>query len=414
MLNSKGGQNWTAELLSLIMGKKRNKEQVQEELIERLEEELAESKAALRHCQNLLGDMQERADELDTVMEAVPPHHGSLCSAYQPIGREIKEGGKGRDRAGLIQKLSTKWVNGSLITYSFMGDWREDWKTRVYAGFAEWAKICGLRFQHVDSGGMLRIGNVLGDGSWSYIGRDSLHVPGPGERTMNLGWDIMDDYGWTTVLHEIGHALGFPHEHQNPRAGIVWNREKVIADLSGPPNYWSVSSIEHNVLNKLNPALIRSSDWDADSIMHYAIQAGWINEPSQYRDGIKPPYHLSSRDKEMAAEFYPKEQVDETSSSKLVDTSITEFSLKPGEQVNIPVLASKSGTYGIETKGRADTVIVLQDGAGNTLAADDDSGYSRNALLERVELTKAREYTLRLRLYGSDDSGSTAVVMWKD
>jgi hypothetical protein len=36
------------------------------------------------------------------------------------------------------------------------------------------------------------------------------------------------------------------HEHQNPSGGIQWNREAVIADLSGPPNNWKIEMIENN------------------------------------------------------------------------------------------------------------------------------------------------------------------------
>ena len=51
----------------------------------------------------------------------------------------------------------------------------------------------------------------------------------PNERTMNFGWDLTTSYGHDTALHEIGHTLGFPHEHQNPTAGIVWNEPAVLA-----------------------------------------------------------------------------------------------------------------------------------------------------------------------------------------
>ena len=56
--------------------------------------------------------------------------------------------------------------------------------------------------------------------SFSYLGTDILDrsIVGPDERTMNLGWDITRDTD--APIHEIGHTLAFPHEHQNPNAGV--------------------------------------------------------------------------------------------------------------------------------------------------------------------------------------------------
>ena len=55
-------------------------------------------------------------------------------------------------------------------------------------------------------------------------GRDVLNTRSPQERTMNFGWALTTAYGHDTALHEIGHTLGLEHEHQNPNAGISWNR----------------------------------------------------------------------------------------------------------------------------------------------------------------------------------------------
>lgn len=67
-----------------------------------------------------------------------------------------------------------------------------------------------------------RIGFVMNEGYWSGLGTDVLrrdYFP-QGSRTMNLGQAFSTEDLFNTALHEIGHCLGFPHEHQNPNAGV--------------------------------------------------------------------------------------------------------------------------------------------------------------------------------------------------
>src|SRR5439155_8755648 len=130
--------------------------------------------------------------------------------------------------------------------------------------------------EEVSDGGSadVRIGFVDGDGAWSYLGRDVRDVPGRFERTMNFGWDLTEDPRKADVaVHEIGHTLGFPHEHQNPFAGIVWDEEAVYRYFGGPPNNWPRETVELNVLRKLAASEVQGTQWDPDSIMHSGFAA---------------------------------------------------------------------------------------------------------------------------------------------
>ena len=88
--------------------------------------------------------------------------------------------------------------------------------------------------------------------------------------------DNMVNSWWRNVLwHEFGHALGLIHEHQNPGGAIPWNREAVIRDLSGPPNNWSLQTIEHNMFEPYAKADTNYTTLDKASIMMYPIPVSW-------------------------------------------------------------------------------------------------------------------------------------------
>jgi Astacin (Peptidase family M12A) len=80
----------------------------------------------------------------------------------------------------------------------------------VRQAFGVWKALgIGLTFEEVfqPAGSMLRITFQDGIGSFSYVGTDNLKFQSG--QTMNFGWDLTDRYGFTTALHEVGHALGF-------------------------------------------------------------------------------------------------------------------------------------------------------------------------------------------------------------
>jgi len=165
------------------------------------------------------------------------------------------------DRQRAIIVGSSKWVNRTVLHYYFFDrptdgeevrftdgsrefvSWvgEEEQKQAVRDAFAAWKALpLGLEFEEVDdrSDAEVRIGFMDHDGSWSYVGRGILDH-GVNTRTMNFGWDLTTRHGRDTALHEIGHTLGMPHEHQNPFAGIVWDEPAVYKYFGGPPNNWN-------------------------------------------------------------------------------------------------------------------------------------------------------------------------------
>jgi Astacin (Peptidase family M12A) len=323
-------------------------------------------------------------------------------------------------RARLLRVMDRKWVNGTKLRYyffdsgSFAGG--NEQKDLVREGFEAWKQLgIGVSFEEITdiSEAEVRIGFLRGDGAWSYIGRDIIDIPGQVERTMNFGWDLTrDPRGVDVPVHEIGHTLGFPHEHQNPFAGIVWNEEVVYDYFGAPPNNWSRATTLYNVIRKLTAGEVEGSDWDPNSIMHYAFAAGLIDRPEQYRSGLHPAGGLSESDIAEVKRFYPP--LDDAKNPQLVPFKSETLALAAGEQKNFSIVPSATREYTIQTFGNSDTVMVLfedQNGDLKYISGDDDSGTSLNALI-KARLYKGKKYVVRIRLYLNYATGDSAVMMW--
>lgn len=227
--------------------------------------------------------------------------HYCTCLAGAPATAEDKLG-ISFSKAAVLK--AAMWDNGALITCRFLGG-SEALQARVKAVAKEWEKVANLTLDFRNSGPTdVRIDFVQGDGSWSYLGTVCRQISEP-QATMNYGWlddDSSDDVLRRVVLHEFGHAIGLIHEHQNPLGAIKWNRDAVIADLSGPPNNWDEATIENNMFRYYPEDTVIASQVDSPSIMMYPIPKAWT------LDGFSAGMNsaLSVADKQLVGQAYPK------------------------------------------------------------------------------------------------------------
>lgn len=225
---------------------------------------------------------------------------------------------------------------------------------------------------------------------------------------MNFGWDISQELD--TAVHEIGHTLGFPHEHQNPISGIEWDEEAVYAALAAPPNEWDKEKTFYNIIRKIDPDSVQGSTWDPHSIMHYPFSAGLILKPEKYRNGLQPAGGLSQRDVQWVKTFYPGTKGTELKQLKRYQSEV--FQIAAGQQVDFTISPSTTHNANIQTLGDSDTVMVLFEETETGpvfIAGDDDSGQDYNASVT-VPLVGGRKYTLRIRLYYTTSEDTTAVL----
>lgn len=135
--------------------------------------------------------------------------------------------------------------------------------------------------------------------SWSQLGIEAAAYDGDWA-TMNLSirMEDGDDHIRRPILHEFGHAMGFPHEQASPNADLPWNLPAVYAYYREKMG-WSDSMIEAQVLRREEED-VAAGTYDPDSIMHY-----WF--PAEFMlDGVARGGRsfLSDGDREMAAAWY--------------------------------------------------------------------------------------------------------------
>ena len=209
----------------------------------------------------------------------------------------------------LVMLTGKKWRTGRTLNVYFM-DGPEWARVKAFELLARWGKQANLKYQRTNdrAASQCRITFERG-GSWSYLGTDNLAIP-KDQPTLQLGWlvdgqrNIANDVEWQrTTVHEGGHFIDFVHEQAHPRRGFEFNRDAVIDKYSGPPNNWSVSTIERQVLYKYSELNTNFSEYDKGSIMHYPIPAALVMDPA---DAVGWNTSRSRLDKRTAALWYPK------------------------------------------------------------------------------------------------------------
>ncbi len=286
-------------------------------------------------------------------------------------------------------EIAKLWTNGKTLHIRFINGTAQ--QKQIVKQFApQWMEHCNLKFVFDDAANAeIRIA-FNDDGAWSYIGTDALGIPS-NQPTMNFGWQ---DEG--VVLHEFGHLIGMIHEHQNPNGNsIVWNEPVVIKALSGPPNFWDLPTIQHNMFDKYSQTQINGSEFDPQSVMLYSFPASWTlngfhSDPNEV---------LSPVDMSFAGKIYPK--TPDVGSGPI---EITVFNVAlaasiglPGEEDLYKFTVKTSGRYIIETQGPTDLIMKLYSPSNRLIAQDDDSGAGLNPRISR--LLSPGVYTVQIRHY---------------
>ena len=192
------------------------------------------------------------------------------------------------------------WTNG-IVPYQFSSSIRTNWRHKIREAMDHWEDRTCLRF-------------TLRNGERNYVEYNnemrtcSSHVGmHGGNQTINM--DSHRGCTWGTIVHEIGHAVGFWHEQSRP------DRDNYIQ-----VNYVNIENRRwRNFIKRTNREVdSRGSEYDYGSVMHYektkfarcsGCQSFQVNNLTAYRAQGSPKIGdwttgLSTRDVEQAKRLY--------------------------------------------------------------------------------------------------------------
>lgn len=221
------------------------------------------------------------------------PLLGGLAIGFEPLPPEH-----------LALLTSRYWGSkGVHLTVQFFDTSDASLKARVLSHMNAWGSFANVKFDLTNRQGMVRIARTPGDGYWSYLGTDILHVS-VDQPTMNLeGFtaNTSEAEFRRVVRHETGHTLGFVHEHLRREIVGRIDQRKALAYFSQTQG-WTEQMVYEQVLRPLEDRLLTVNAAEQTSVMTYWFPAS-ITVDGKAIIGGKD---ITDHDMELAARLYPK------------------------------------------------------------------------------------------------------------
>lgn len=186
------------------------------------------------------------------------------------------------------------------LTVSFMDGGSAALRSRILSHMNAWST--GITFVETKQEGQVRIARAA-SGYWSYLGTDVLHIP-RNRQTMNLQGFSMNtpesEYR-RVVRHELGHTLGFPHEHMRQALVDRIDPEKAYEYFLRTQG-WDRQMVDQQVLTSLDETSLMSTPPDQTSIMCYQLPGEITKDGQPILGGLD----INATDAAFAHRIYPR------------------------------------------------------------------------------------------------------------
>ncbi|XP_051667772.1 bone morphogenetic protein 1 isoform X6 [Manacus candei] len=183
---------------------------------------------------------------------AEPPSPAGSNSTSPRPGRPRRSRGRQRSRRAATSRPERVWPDG-VIPYVISGNFSGSQRAIFRQAMRHWEKHTCVTFLERNDEDSYIVFTYRPCGCCSYVGRR-----GGGPQAISIGKNC-DKFG--IVVHELGHVIGFWHEHTRPDRD---DHVSIIRENIQPGQ-------EYNFL-KMEPEEVESlgETYDFDSIMHYA------------------------------------------------------------------------------------------------------------------------------------------------
>lgn len=259
------------------------------------------------------------------------------------------------------------WQAGTTLTVDWLDNPSTECRRKILENFRFWTLFANITVVESRIDPMVRVARQPGDGYWSYLGTDILHIPRE-QPTMNLDSftekTIESEYH-RVVRHEFGHTLGCPHEQQ--RAAIVnrLNPAAVYQFFGSPPNNWSKTMVDQQILTPISESSLWGTAAEEQSIMCYQFHGNLTKDGKPIPGGTD----LTDRDKAFIAKVYPgrapvvpppgpggraRLEVDGAPLSDQIS--------RPGEIDEFDLTLATAGKYVVQTAPSMETGLFTPDG----------------------------------------------------